>query len=209
MNYLKTITLLSAFFISPLLSAQEQELSFDGFYMGLNVGIQNIFGGSLIEGEDILAQEYRMVTETSMGFRKQLFNQRWVVGAELHIGFLNADLEHRDEVRDLYIDYKSRFQSGIGLQTGLALGKSRKFLMLIYANETKRKFDVDIEYGAFDFSQTDKQGMLRYGMGLEYDLGPLNLRSTFGLYRVDFGDLPVNIDVEDKYDFTLGVIYQF
>jgi len=189
-------------------STSDPDLKFDGFYIGANIGIQNVFGGSFVNEMDILAQEHRLVLELQTGYRKQFLSERFVLGLEFQLGFLNADLMHMEQ--DLKIFYDSNIQSGIGLTAGYAFGRKRSLLVFLYANETKRKFDVNIENQNFEFTQTDKQGMLKYGFGIEYSLGEkVNLRATAGKLNVDFGSLVTNIDVEDKMDFTLGAVFNF
>ena len=52
--------------------------------------------------------------------------------------------------------------------------------------------------------------MLKYGVGLEYQaFERLHAKISFGGLRVDFGDVITNIDVEDRYDLMMGIVYQF
>lgn len=183
---------------------------FDGFYVGANVGSQNLFGGSLVEGKDILAQESRFVAEAFTGFRKQLLKGRLLIGAELQLGFTDGDLMYDDPSRPLKISYENNFQSGYGLTAGGVLGKRKNVLAYIYAFETERKFDVAIRDAFGSYKQKDEQGMLKYGIGIEGHVWKgLNARAAFGRLRVDFGDLETNINVEDKWDVAVGVVYQF
>ena len=207
---MKHLTLLLFLFCSTLVQAQsETQVDHSGLYIGLNGGIQNLFGGSFVNDIDILAQESRFVSEIPFGYRWQLFNSRFIAGLEVHIGFTDGKLSHQDANEPLEITYKNKFQSGKGITLGVALGRNRDWILFGYAHETKRKFDVDIRQREFRFQQTDKQGMLKYGFGVEKNLfNKFNIRGTFGALNVDFGDLPTNIDVEDKFDFTLGFIYQ-
>lgn len=183
---------------------------FDGIYVGMSAGSQNLFGGSFVNGVDVLAQDSRFVTELYAGFRKQFLKRRFLAGIEFQIGFTDGNLKHSEPAKPLFITYKNSFQSGLGLTLGVALGKQRRFLLFAYGNETTRKFDVKISEQNGSYTQQDEQGMLRYGIGLEMQIYKvLNIRASTGRYRVDFGELITNIDVEDKMDFMLGVICQF
>lgn len=182
---------------------------FDGIYLGANAGSQNLFGGSFVDGTDVLAQESRFVAELFTGFRKQFLKGRLLAGAEVQIGFTDGDLLHHDPDKSLKINYKNSFQNGYGLTLGAVLLKNKNLLAYTYAFETKRKFDVTIREGAATYKQKDEQGMLKYGLGVEAKIWRgLHARATLGRLRVDFGDLKTNIDVEDKWDMTLGVVYQ-
>ncbi|MBK7872785.1 MAG: hypothetical protein IPJ74_19965 [Saprospiraceae bacterium] len=183
---------------------------FDGFYLGANVGSQNLFGGSFVDGVDILAQESRFVAELFTGFRKQFLKNRLLVGAEFQFGFTDGDLMHTDLEKQLEITYKNNTQSGFGLTLGVTLGNRKNMLLFAYGNETTRKFDVSITDRFGTYQQKDEQGMLKYGIGLEMAVyKKINIRATAGGLRVDFGNLETNINVEDKMDVTIGITYQF
>ena len=184
--------------------------NFDGIYIGAMTGVQNLFGGSFVNEMDILAQESRFVLEFPVGFRKQLLNERLMVGAEMQFGITDGDLKHSEPTEELEITYENSTQWGYGLNLGFVLGARRNLLAFIYANETKRKFDVSVKQAGVSFKQNDKQGMLKYGFGLEAKIiSIINIRATAGWLRVDFGDLVTNIDVEDKMDYMIGVVLQF
>lgn len=183
---------------------------FDGLHLGANAGSQNIFGGSFVDGVDVLAQESRFVAELFTGFRKQFFKGRMMAGAEVQIGFTDGDLTHYDADKPLTINYENNFQSGYGLTLGAVFFKKKTLLAYAYAFETARKFDVTIRDGFSTYRQKDEQGMLKYGLGLEAKIWRgLHTRITLGRLRVDFGDQITNIEVDDKWDFTIGVLYQF
>jgi len=185
-------------------------MNFHGVYIGLNAGVQNVFGGSFVNDMDILAQDTRFVSEIAIGYRTPLLKNKLVLGLEFSLGFLDADLEHVDSTEPLRIQYENSAQNSLGLTAGFLLGRKKRSLLFLYANETKRKFEVAIDQPPYNFNQTDKQGMLKYGIGLEYKLFPrLGIRSTYGGLHVDFGELETNIDVEDKQDFTFGLSFQF
>ncbi|MEQ8361743.1 MAG: hypothetical protein RH948_02685 [Cyclobacteriaceae bacterium] len=194
---------------SQNIKSDSTQVHFDGFYFGLNGGSQNVFGGSFVNGIDILAQESKFVAELSLGYRKQFLKNRLVLGLQYQMGFLNGNLSYYNPVEPLSINYKNSFQSGFGGLFGFTLGPGKNWLIMGYVNETKRKFNVRIQQGTSKFSQTDEQGMLKYGIGIERQLyRKINVRAQFGGLNVDFGELITNIDVEDKYDLTLGIVLQ-
>ncbi|MFN0177074.1 MAG: hypothetical protein ACKVU0_20705 [Saprospiraceae bacterium] len=183
---------------------------FNGLYLGANAGSQNLFGGSFVDGVDVLAQESRFVAEIFTGFRKQFLKGRLVAGAELQIGFTDGNLRHEDPANTLTINYKNNFQSGYGLTLGGVFLKNKNLMAYAYAFETKRKFEVSIRDAFGTYQQNDEQGMLKYGLGLEAKIWRgLRARTTLGRLRVDFGDQITNIKVDDKWDFTVGVVWQF
>jgi len=186
------------------------QTKFSGFYAGMLAGSQNIFGGSNVEGIDVLAQKSGFVLEFPVGLRLQTLNKRLVLGLEFSVGMTDGDLLHKDETKPLTINYSNSFQRGFGGTAGWATGRRRNLLLFAYLNETKRKFEVDILDRHGRYSQKDKQGMLKYGLGLEFPLaGILHLRASAGLMRVDFGDRITNINVEDRGDVMAGLIFQF
>ena len=197
----------------PVLSLAQRGVGgrhFDGLYLGANAGSQNLFGGSFVDGVDVLAQESRFVAEVFPGFRKQFLKGRLVAGAEVQIGFTDGDLRHEDPANSLTINYQNSFQSGYGLTLGGVFFKKKNLLAFAYAFETQRKFDVNIRDAFGRYNQKDEQGMLKYGLGLEAKIWRgLHARATAGRLRVDFGDLVTNIEVDDKWDLTAGVTYQF
>jgi hypothetical protein len=183
---------------------------FDGMYFEVNVGSQNVFGGSFVNDMDILAQESKLVTEIGLGYRKQFMNNRLVTGLAFSLGFLNGNLEHISADDPLKINYKNSSQYSFGLITGILLDKHRRFLLYGYLNETKRKFHVIIDQPPYNYTQRDKQGMLKFGVGMEYQVFKrFHVKASFGGLRVDFGELKTNINVEDKYDLMTGIVYQF
>lgn len=184
-------------------------LLFTGVYTGLNGGTQNVFGGSYVNNMDILAQKSRFVTELIFGYRRQFLKGKLMAGLEFQLGFLDADLEYSDPAEPLRITYDCKNQSGIGITIGSSFGQKKNFALFGYLNETTRKFDVEVQQGSSRFSQKDEQGMLKFGIGTEYHVYKiLNVRATFGSMNVDFGNQMTNIDVEDKYDFTFGIVIQ-
>lgn len=175
------------------------------------MGVQNIFGGAFIDNLDMLGQKSGFVTEFSAGYRKQLVNDRLLIGAELQFGITDGNLEQIDTRNQMEIDYKNNSQFGYGVNIGIALGRKKKILLYTYGNVTKRNFDITIsEVGGTTFMQEDGQRFLRYGIGFEIPVsGNFHLKATVGRVDVDYGDLETNINVENKTDLGLGVMYQF
>lgn len=214
MNFIRAFIFLAICFCfcKSFCSAQNgaAERHFDGLYLGANAGSQNLFGGSFVDGVDVLAQESRFVAEVFTGFRKQFLKGRLAGGVEVQIGFTDGNLLHVDPANSLMITYKNNFQYGYGLVLGGVPFKERNLLAFAYAFETERRFDVTITDKYGPYKQKDEQGMLKYGLGLEAIIWRrLHARATVGRLRVDFGDQVTNIEVDDKWDFTVGVVYQF
>ena len=190
-------------------SKSSPPILFDGLYLGVSVGYQNIFGGSFVNGVDILAQDTRRVLDIPIGYRKQFIKGRYLVGIEYSFGFTDGNLRHVDDINQLEITYENDSQSGFGGIGGVAIGRKRSFLIYGYLNETSRNFEVRIIDQGKVIRQRDEQGMLKYGLGLEAHLWlGLNFRASVGGLRVDFGDQITNIDVEDELDLMIGLIYQ-
>lgn len=186
------------------------QATFEGFYTGALAGSQNIFGGSYVEGVDVLAQKSGFVVEFPIGFRFQALKESLVLGLEFSLGITDGDLMHVDDSKPLTINYSNSFQRGFGGMAGWVPGRKRNFLVFAYLNETKRKFEVEIRDRHGAYKQKDKQGMLKYGLGMEWPVTKLlHVRGSAGLMRVDFGERITNINVEDKADVMAGLIFQF
>ncbi len=196
---------------NPGTDASKTEKHFDGFHLGISMGVQNIFGGAFINDLDVLGQKSGFVTEFSAGYRKQFVNDRLLIGAELQLGITDGDLEQIDARNQMEIEYKNNSQFGYGINLGIAMGKKKKALLYTYGIVTKRNFDITIsEVGGTTFMQEDGQRFLRYGIGFEIPVsGNFHLKATVGRVDVDYGDLETNINVENKTDLGLGAMYQF
>nr|WP_299485355.1 outer membrane beta-barrel protein [uncultured Allomuricauda sp.] len=193
---------------------QQSELSnghFDGPYIGLTFGSQNIFGGAFIDDLDVLGQKSGLVVELSPGYRKQFLNDRLVVGVAFQFGLSDGDLTQTDTRNQMMVDYKNNSQFGYGIQLGVALGQKKGFLLYAFGNDTKRNFDITVTaINGLSFTQKDGQRFGRYGLGLEVPVyKKININANVGRVSVDYGDLETNIDVDDKTDFNLGITYQF
>ncbi|WP_190811313.1 outer membrane beta-barrel protein [Flagellimonas sp. S3867] len=212
----KRASLLLIVFSASISVAQNQEGKsdihkyFDGFHVGLSFGSQNIFGGAFIDNLDVLGQKSGFVIELSSGYRMQLLNDRLLVGAELQFGITDGGLTQTDSRNQLDIEYENNSQFGYGINLGLVLGKKKNILVYTYGSITKRNFDITIldTFGA-SFNQEDGQRFLRYGMGLETPVyKKFNIKAAVGRVSNDY-DEEINMDVDDKFDFILGLVYQF
>jgi hypothetical protein len=140
------------------------------------------------------------------GWRTE-FDNGFVLGLEGGIGFEDGDLR-LDDPSGLSIDYRNNFQLRYGGQVGWRT--SDRSLVFAYLSETKRDFDVSGSGPGGSFTQTDGQGLLRYGLGVDYDLGgPFDLRATIGSSRADFGDRPLNRKPDKPIDFEVGLVSGF
>ncbi len=184
---------------------------FDGFYVGTSVGSQNIFGGALINDLDLLTQKSGLVLEITPGYRRQLLNNRFLVGFELQLGFTDGDLVGFDSRFQFDVFYKNNIQRGFGLIAGVMVGPNRRFLIYSYGHVTNRDFDIEFtESNGTVHNQEDGQRFLRYGVGVEAPiLKKTAVRAWVGGVDVDFGDLVTSQDVEDKLDVNVGLIYAF
>lgn len=198
------------FALSPAVVAQDNDVRlFHGLYLGAEVGSQNIFGGALVNGQDILTENKRLTASGLLGWRYQ-FKSGLVVGIEGQIGVTDGDLNFNSPTDNLQISYENSSQSAYGLTLGYAFGANRDWLFYAYGLETSRDFDVTITGPLGVGTQNDNQGMVRYGVGIEKAFGSgLHIRAAAGSLAADFGDANTNIDVEGKLDLTLSVLFQF
>ncbi len=181
---------------------------FDGFSVGADIGLQNIFSGAFIDNLDVLTQDSRVVLEFTAGWRKQ-FDNRLQIGVEGKFGFFDGNLMRSEPENQLEIKYENNTQVGYGVTGGYVLGSRENILLFGYATVTIREFDILIQDELGSYTQTDKEGLLRYGIGMEMLLTRVwHLRGTIGALNIDFGDKETNIDVENKIDFSIGFVYQ-
>ena len=198
--------------ICPLYSVEAsdaEKYAFDGFYLGAAVSSQNVWGGSLIAGIDVLTEDRRAVAEASLGWRHSVF-EHWVVGVEVQAGLLDGDLHREADAGGFSVDYSNNSQFGFGVNSGRILGSGRRHLLYLYAYETERNFDVKISHPSFcTCIQSDEQGFLRYGLALETAWsGRLRTKMAVGTYRVDFGDARTNINIGSDIEMSIGFVYQ-
>lgn len=208
------LLLLAGLTLLPInLQAQEasDDKKFDGIYLSSSVGIQNIFGGALIDELDLLAQKSGFVLETSLGYRRQFAKERMLVGVELQFGLTNGDLTETDIRNQSKVTYENSSQGGYGLTIGGILGKSRGLLVFGYLNNTRRNFDIEItETDGRAYTQKDGQVFIRYGIGAEFPVWRrFHIKASFGSVITDYGDLTISQSVDDKMDFNLGATFQF
>jgi outer membrane autotransporter protein len=183
---------------------------YDGIYLGATVGYQNVFGEADIEGLDLIVQKSALVLEFSTGYRRQ-FVQRLVVGAEVQIGYVDGDMEEFDERFQMDVHYQNSIQTGYGLTAGLVIGGGKNFLTYGYGNVTNRNFEIEYtDVNGTVHNQEDDQRFLQYGVGADVHVEErFNVRASVGKVNVDFEDVVASQDVEDEFDFRLGLVYQF
>ena len=197
-------------FVTLICSHKLSSQNFNGLYAGVSVGRQNIFGGSYINGVDILSRDTRFAIDLNAGYRIYLVSKRLVFGPEVSFGYTDGNLQYNDPDKILHINYKNDKQWCLGGVLGVALGKNNNCLVFLYLNEVKRKFIVSIRDAKGSYTQRDKQGMLRYGLGVEFPIiNRLHTRISIGSGRADFGELITNINVNHRIDINGGLIIQF
>lgn len=217
MNILKRtifIALVLLSYIGNVMAQDDQKQErkyFDGLYFGVSMGTQNIFGGAYIDDLDLLAQKNGFVLEFFPGWRKQVFNDRVMIGFELQFGITDGDLKTNDPRYLWKVEYENSFQSGYGLSAGAVLGDKKKTLVYTYAKITNRSFDITFtEDTGFTHHQEDGQRFLRYGLGIERAIGEkINVSLMVGGVYVDYEDLITSQDVKDALDVNLVLVYQF
>ena len=208
--HLKPVAALAGFaFLTFAGEALAETRHFHGPYLGAEISRQQVIAGSFVSGTDFLAEDGRFVGEIVGGLRGQLpFGL--VVGGELSYGVFDGDLSFDDPANSLAINYHGGGQFTYGGSIGWAVGRERDLLVYAYVKETKRSFDVSVSTATGDFTQEDKQGILRYGAGVEKRIaGPLQIRASIGSGRADFGDQTTNIDPKSTIEAALGIIVQF
>lgn len=187
-------------------SAQHEDRQFDGPYVGLEVSLENVVGGALVGGVDVLAQSSRPAVTLVAGYRRQ-FSNGLVLGAEAGIAWEDGDLALSNSRGR--IDYTNSSHWRAGGIVGVAVGDERDTLLFAYVNETKRDFDIVATDGTAVSRQTDEQGLLRFGIGVERAYEDWALRFSAGTSHADFGDRPTNIEPDRPIDLALGVTRQF
>ncbi|MEZ5418528.1 MAG: hypothetical protein R2708_14460 [Vicinamibacterales bacterium] len=183
-----------------------QPLPFNGPYVGVDVGRQHLIGGALVDGVDTLQDDSRLVGSAVAGLRGQL--GRIAIGGELGLGRTDGDLRLEDPARRLDVRYGNRRQWHWALMAGPVLGS--RTLLFAYVSEVTRQFAVTVTRDGSVASQSDEQGLLRYGVGLERQVhGPLHARAAIGTSRADFGGRPTNITIGRRLDASVGLLLQF
>ena len=204
-----TVTLMLAAGASAQSTPNEDRKHFSGVYLGANLGSQNLFGGAFINDIDVLAQDSRRVIVFSGGVRHQFFGDRLLAGAEIQYGLTDGNLTHFDPPSQSNVSYENNSQTGFGLTFGYSGGSGNNVAIFSYAFAIDRSFEIGIVDPANSYGQTDGQSFLQYGLGAEVSvLDSWHVRALVGRQIVDFGDLVTNIELEKKFDLTLGVAYQ-
>ena len=208
---MKQVLISSLLILSLSIVAQESQTSekkFQGVYTGISLGVQNIFGGAFIDEVDVLAQKSGFVLEILGGFRFQLLERRFVLGAEYQYGFTNGDMSIEDNL--FTVNYSNNRQIGLSLNLGYAFGENRNHLAYFLIGQGRRNFDIIIrEQAGTTYTQMDQQNFDRFGLGVETNFSrQISCRLNVSRIFVDYGDLIVTQDVEDKLDVNLAFIFQ-
>ena len=182
---------------------------FDGFYGGAELGVQRVYSGALIDNVDVLQDDGRVAASLLVGWRHQ-FDNHLVVGLEGQIGLTDGDLVRTEPAHSLTINYNNGSHFAAGLTLGYAFGASRDWLFYGYGIASVRDFDLDISLGAASFTQEDRMGVIRYGVGIEKQWrNGWGVRAAIGSNYTDFGDLITNMDVNGRLEVSSAVIYNF
>ncbi|MEQ9402853.1 MAG: outer membrane beta-barrel protein [Cyclobacteriaceae bacterium] len=210
---MKQNLLILLLFLTLSIKAQELQNTqkrFQGLYAGASFGIQNIFGGAFIDDLDLLAQKSGFVFELLGGYRLQLLDRRFVLGAEYLYGFSNGDMNIRDPRYSFVVNYRNDHQIGLSLNLGYAFGESRDYLAYFMIGQGRRNFDISfMDLIGASHVQKDQQNFDRFGLGFEANISQqISTRVNASKIFVDYGELKVSQDVEDKLDVNLALIFQ-
>jgi Outer membrane protein beta-barrel domain len=190
------------------LAAAPAHAVFEGAWLGVEAGQQNVAAGALVAGTDVLRQEGKTVATVMGGYRFG-FGGRYVLGLDAGFGWIDGDLA-RAAPGGGSIEYLAKPQYQIGGMAGMELDLGGPTLLFAYLNETTRSFNVYVQQGAQRFQQQDEQGTLRYGVGLERAMGEsLAVRVTVGSSRADYGDRRTDIDGDKAIDVMVGLVWRF
>lgn len=181
---------------------------YTGVFVGLDVGIQNLIGGSLVRGVDVLQQASRPVLTLTAGARYEApFGT--VVGFELGMGLTNGNMQRQEGSPPFNVDYRNRRQRHWNIILGQAFGAVRRTLLYGYLSEVTRTFNVTVNDGPDTFAQRDEQGLLRFGGGIERRVSDLwSFRAGMGSSHADFGGRQTNFTPERRLDASLGAVWQ-
>jgi hypothetical protein len=181
----------------------DRGIEFDGVYVGVSFSTQNIIGGAQVGGVDVLSQKVRPMADVFIGWRKE-FGGGFVLGLEAGVGLENGDMRNASGSIEWSNDLHWRYGGIAGWRYGDGP------LMFVYLNETKRDFDVRLQGPGGSFTQKDGQGLLRFGVGAEFEgTEDVNFRVSVGTSRADFGDQAISFEPKLPAEFELGAIYQF
>ncbi|GMV03931.1 MAG: hypothetical protein AMXMBFR53_02130 [Gemmatimonadota bacterium] len=175
-----------------------------GLVLSFDVGGQNIIGGALVSGVDVLAQARRAVGTVSVGIRAET-SFGLVGGIAIGFGAAKGDLRHEDASVPLEVGYRNRTQRHWELMVGQSFGPGRETDVHLYLSEVSRDFEVDVVEKGVRYQQRDGQGLLRFGVGLERKLSPhFGVRGRIGTSRADFGGRVTNIEPRRLIDVMVG-----
>lgn len=181
-----------------------QPMDVTGPYLAVDLGRQQLIGGSLVDDVDTLQEDVRGVTSLSAGLRARL--GRLAFGGELGRGWFDGRLERRDPGTTVRYDSSSQWQWTI--TAGSTVGDAT--VVSLYLSEVTRTFDVTITRLGGVTDQNDEQGLLRFGVSIERRLrGPLRARASVGTSRADFGDRVTNIEPGRRLELSVGLVWQF
>ena len=177
-----------------------------GVYLAVDAGWQNIIGGALVSGIDVLRQDRRRVATVSVGGRFQT-SFGTLFGAELGLGFADGNLEHVDPSGPLTVRYRNRRQSDWYLTAGQTLDGARRNLVYFYLSEVSRTFEVTVVEPTRTSAQRDEQGLLRFGGGFERAVtNHFSVRLTAGTSRGGFANDATNLIPRRLLDLTAGAL---
>lgn len=200
---------ITALSTSALSDQSEEKKNFDGFYSGAEVSLQNIYSGAMVNNIDVLQNNRRAVGSLLAGWRKQT-DSGWVFGLEAQFGLNDGNLERSEPAQNLHITYQNSTQVAAGLTLGRVFGDEKDWLLYGYTYVTRRNFDLTIREAAFEYTQEDAMGVLRFGLGLEKQWqSGWGLRVSAGSNYTDFGGLTTNMNVNGKFETAASVIFQF
>jgi hypothetical protein len=167
-----------------LAMADAGHAAFAGPVLGIEGGRQNVIAGARIGDVDVLRQEGKAAFSLIGGYRWAL-GARGLVGFEAGVGWLDGDLARNAGAAS--VEYQPKGQYHYGGLAGWVVETPHPVLLFAYLNETKRTFRVDIQQGGSRVAQEDRQGMLRFGVGIEAPIaGGLHGRITLGTTRARF-----------------------
>jgi hypothetical protein len=174
-------------------------------FLALDGGVQNIIGGALVSGVDVLSQARRTVGTVSLGVRAES-SFGLVAGFDVGVGVARGNLRLVDPDGPLEVSYKNRTQRHWNVMVGQALGPARETTIHLYLSEVSRSFEVDVNEAGARYHQRDGQGLLRFGVGIEREVTSATaLRLRVGTSRADFGGRRTNITPSRLVDVMVGM----
>ncbi len=178
---------------------------FEGLYIGVNTGVQSIFSEAIINESSVPQQASRWTADFLVAHRWQFLNDRIVFGLEVQVGLADGNLNRTYGMNPrLEIDFTNSTQVGVGYTLGYVTGKQKKLFLYSYLYQVRRSFNITLrdDTGILQWQQ-DAQTVLRYGLGLEY-----NVSKHFST-RLALGSQRGNLNLNDTVEVTIGLNYQF